>query len=112
MRSARKVMWHLGMATGIDHAEPEVKGNRAAGKKPRAAGEQATAVAPPAQPQHQAASPPPHPSPPPQGPPPASAWLRPPAAGRPVNGQQAATGDAVSLDEQGRRWQRPMGEER
>jgi hypothetical protein len=104
MRSARTVMWHLGMVTGIDHAAPEVKGNRAAGKK---------AVAPPAQAQHQAASPPPQPPPPPprQGPS-ASVWLRPPAAGRPVNGQQAATGDAVSLDEQGPRWDTPMGEER
>jgi hypothetical protein len=112
MRSARQVMWHLGMATGIDHAQPEVTGNRAAGKKARAAGEQATALTPPARTQHPATSPPPHP-PPPQGPPPSSsAWVGPPAAGRPVNGQHAATGDAVSLDEQGPRWQRPMGEER
>jgi hypothetical protein len=105
MRSARTVMWHLGMATGIDHAETEVKGNPAAGKK---------AVAPSVQAQHQAAaSPPPQQPPPPaQGRPSASAWLRPPAAGQPVNGQQAATGDAVSLDEQGRRWHRPVGEER
>jgi hypothetical protein len=92
-------MWHLGMATGIDHAETEVKGNRAAGKK---------AVAPSVQAQQQATSPPP----PAQGWPSVSAWVGPPAAGRAVNGEQAAMGDAVSLDEQGPRWHRPVGEER
>jgi hypothetical protein len=97
-------MWHLGMATGIDHAETEVKGNRAAGKK---------AVAPSVQAQQQATSPPPQPPPPPaQGWPSVSAWVGPPAAGRAVNGEQAAMGDAVSLDEQGPRWHRPVGEER
>jgi len=112
MRSARKVMWHLVMATGIDHAEPEVKDNRDARKKPRVFGGQATVVAPPEQ-APQAAAPPPHPSSlPPEGPPSASAWVRPPAAGQLVNGQHAATGDAASLDEQGRRFPTPTGEER
>ncbi len=35
MRSARKAMWHLGLATGLDHEEPNVKPAGGKGKRAR-----------------------------------------------------------------------------
>lgn len=64
MKSAVKAMWRLGIATGLDHAEPNVKGKRAASGEPAAH----HAIVP----EQQAQGPeqaPPAPSAPPSGPP-------------------------------------------
>lgn len=110
MQSARKVMWLLGMATGIDHAEPETgkraKGSRKHSKTEAAAPQQGAPVQvqPPSAWVQQ----------PPQGPSPG--WTPPPSAGQHSNGQptdpRSPEPGGRSLEEQQRRWQiAPMGEE-
>lgn len=110
MQSARKVMWLLGMATGIDHAEPETgkraKGSRRQSKTEAAAPQQGAPV--------QVQTPSAWVQQPPQGPSPG--WTPPPSAGQHSNGQptdpRSPEPGGRSLEEQQRRWQiAPMGEE-
>ncbi|MEP9385550.1 hypothetical protein [Nocardioides sp. KR10-350] len=77
MRSARKAMWHLGMATGLDHTEPNVKGKRV-----RDAAEQPTHHAIPTQ------VPPPAPNGAPQ-----QTWAREAAASEPGSWQVSPMGE-------------------
>ncbi len=108
MQSARKVMWLLGMATGIDHAEPEAgkraKGSRKQSKAEAAAPQQASAQAQPASTWAQQ---------PPLGLP--AGWTPAAAGGQHVNGQPTnprSPEPGRSLDELQRRWQTaPMEEE-
>ena len=127
MKSARKVMWRLGLATGLDHAEPEMKRKRAGSQNQQSdqsnqsdawspAGHQARAtnlqLPGPEQQSAPAAQAPPPPQP--TGPPPAG-WTQSPgpsADGERVSGQPSSTTGEASVDDL-RRWQiAPMWEER
>jgi len=95
MQSARKAMWLLGMATGIDHAEPEAR-KLAEGSKDRPTSDSAAA--------------------PQQGPP--LGWSPPPATGghsasdQPVTGHGFENEGGAPLDDPRRRWQTaPTAEE-
>lgn len=68
MRSARKAMWHLGIATGLDHAEPDVKEKRAG----EGAGQATHHALPPQPPGPAPATPPPPVASPQLGPRPSS----------------------------------------
>ena len=109
MQSARKVMWLLGMAAGIDHAEPETgkgaKGSRKQSKAETATPQQAPVQAQPVSAWGQQ---------PAQGP--ASGWPPPPADGQHSNGQstnlRSPEPGGRSLEQSQSRWQTaPMGEE-
>jgi len=95
MQSARKAMWLLGMATGIDHAQSQARKRAESSKK-----QPTTVTALALQ----------------QGPP--RGWSPPPATGahpasdQPVTGHVAGDEGSAPLDEPGRRWQTaPVGEE-
>lgn len=123
MKSARKVMWRLCLATGLDHAEPEMERKRAGSQNQQSdqsdawnpAGHQANATNQQPRPEQQSApaAQVPPPSPRPTGPPPAG-WTpspRPSANGQRVSGRPSSTTGEASVDD-ARRWQiAPMGEE-
>jgi len=120
MQSAGEAMWLLGMATGLEHAEPEA-GRRSKGsrKQPKATATQQR-VDPPPPPPQQAQPPSAWVQRPPQSPP--AAKSPPPTAGQrttgqhtddqPTNGRTPGVGGGPSGEELQRRWwTAPMGEE-